>query len=53
MLARPIVGFARGFMAPLSAAKQVLTTPRAWPFALVPAVVFLALESGVVLASWH
>lgn len=53
MLVRPIVGFARGFVAPIGAAKQLLTTPRAWPFALVPAVVFLVLESGVVLASWR
>jgi len=53
MLSPPIVGFARGFMAPISAAKHVLGTPRAWPFAAVPAIVFAALETGVVLASWQ
>lgn len=53
MLARPLVGFARGFIAPFRAAQQILGTPRIWPLALVPAVVFLALETGVVIASWH
>src|ERR1041384_7177311 len=53
MLSRPIVGFARGFFAPIGAAKLVVSTPRTWPFAVVPAVVFLALETGVVLASWR
>jgi uncharacterized protein involved in cysteine biosynthesis len=48
-----LVGFGRGFVAPFSAARQLLSTPRAWPFALVPAIVFVVLEALVVLASWH
>ncbi len=48
-----MVGFGRGFWAPFAAAKQLLAAPRAWPFALVPALVFFVLESAVVLASWR
>ncbi len=47
------VGFWRGFVAPFGAAGQLLRMPSAWPFALVPAVVFVLLEAGFVAASWH
>jgi len=40
-------------MAPFGAASVLLRAPRAWPFALVPALVFVALESAVVLVAWR
>jgi uncharacterized protein involved in cysteine biosynthesis len=53
MLGRPVVGFARGFAAPFRAAQHLLATPRAWPLALVPALVFVGLETAVALAAWR
>lgn len=53
MAGRQRVGFGRGFLAPFAGAKQLLVTPATWPFALVPVVVFVMLETGVVLASWR
>lgn len=47
------VGFGRGFVAPFGAIGGIVREPRAWPYALVPALVFLLLELGVVLASWR
>jgi CysZ protein len=50
--ARQAVGFWRGFSAPFGALKSLLATPKAWPFALVPVLVFMALEASFVTASW-
>ena len=47
------IGFWRGFAAPFSAARQLLGLPRAWPYMLVPALVFLLLEAGFVAVSWR
>ncbi len=47
------IGFWRGFVAPFAAARQLLGMPRAWPFALVPAAVFVLLEVAFVAASWR
>ena len=53
MAIRSVVGFRRGFAAPFSAIGGLLREPRAWPFALVPAVAFVLLEVGFVLGSWR
>ncbi len=53
MSSKPAIGFWRGFVAPLGAARQLLGLPSAWPFALVPAVVFVLLEAAFVAASWR
>lgn len=53
MAGRAVVGFGRGFAAPFGAARSLLGTPRAWPLALVPAIVFVVLEGAVVLGAWH
>ena len=45
--------FGAGFSAPFGALRVMAVTPRAWPFALVPAVVFVLLEAGFVTASWQ
>lgn len=52
MSAKPLIGFWRGFAAPLAAARQLLGLPRAWPFALVPAAAFVLLEAAFVAVSW-
>lgn len=46
------VGFWRGFTSLLVALKSLVSAPKAWPFALVPVVVFFALEAGFVALSW-
>src|SRR3954466_677741 len=48
-----LIGFWRGFAAPSAAARQLLRLPRAWPFALVPAVAFVLLEAVFVGAAWR
>lgn len=50
---RPAVGFGRGFTAPFGALGLLLRTPRAWPFALVPPIVFGLLEVLFVVLAWH
>lgn len=50
---RPTLGVWRGFFAPFAALRGLLGLPAAWPFALVPALVFALLELGFVLLSWH
>ncbi len=53
MASKRAIGFWRGFVAPFGAARQLLGLPSAWPFALVPAVVFVLLEAAFVAASWR
>jgi len=53
MASKQAIGFWRGFVAPFGAARQLLGLPSAWPFALVPAVVFVLLEAAFVAASWR
>lgn len=53
MAKREVLGFWRGFMAPFSAARRLLGLPQAWPWLLVPALVFLALEIAFVALSWR
>jgi len=50
---RQILGFWRGFVAPFGAARRLLGQPQAWPWLLVPALVFLLLELGFVALSWR
>jgi uncharacterized protein involved in cysteine biosynthesis len=47
------IGFWRGFTAPFGALGSVLGMPSAWPFVLVPALVFTLLEATFVLLSWQ
>ena len=47
------VGFLNGFAAPFGAMRTLLGMPRSWPFALVPALVFLLLEAAFVGLSWE
>lgn len=47
------LGFWRGFSAPLRALRQLAGMPRAWPLMLVPAVIFLLLETACIGLSWH
>jgi CysZ protein len=42
------LGFWRGFSALFAASRSMLSQTRAWPFALVPALVFVLLEGAVV-----
>ncbi|HEY6081583.1 MAG TPA: EI24 domain-containing protein, partial [Polyangiaceae bacterium] len=49
----PVLGFWRGFSAVFGALRSLLRLPSAWPYALVPALVFSALETGIVLGAWH
>jgi uncharacterized protein involved in cysteine biosynthesis len=48
-----IVGFLNGFSAPFGALRTLVLTPRAWPFALAPALVFVLLEAAFVGVSWE
>jgi len=47
------VGLWRGFAAPFGALRGLLGLPAAWPFALVPALLFALLEVTFVFLSWH
>lgn len=47
------VGAGPGFVAPFAALHGLLKLPAAWPFALVPALVFALLELSFVALSWH
>jgi uncharacterized protein involved in cysteine biosynthesis len=47
------IGFWRGFSAPFGALKSLLSMPKAWPYALVPMLVFLLLEATFVATSWY
>lgn len=52
MVTRQALGFWRGFTAPFGAAANLLATPRAWPFALVPPFVFVLLELAFAAFAW-
>jgi len=45
-------GFVAGFSSPFGALRTLSSTPRAWPLALVPSIVFILLETAVALLSW-
>jgi uncharacterized protein involved in cysteine biosynthesis len=47
------IGFWRGFTAPFGALASLLGTPSAWPFMLVPSLVFLLLEATFVALAWE
>jgi uncharacterized protein involved in cysteine biosynthesis len=47
------IGFWRGFTALFGAMRSLLGLTRAWPYTLVPAVVFVLLEVTIVAASWE
>jgi uncharacterized protein involved in cysteine biosynthesis len=47
------VGFWRGFVAPFNAARRLLQLPRAWPFVIAPALVFVVLEIAFIGVSWR
>jgi uncharacterized protein involved in cysteine biosynthesis len=53
MAAPQVVGFWRGFVAPFSAARRLLGRPAAWPWLVVPALVFLGLEVAIIAVAWH
>jgi len=44
MAKEQILGFWRGFVAPLGAARRLLGLPEAWPWSVLPALAFLVLE---------
>lgn len=50
---RQAIGFGKGFVAPFGALGLILRTPRSWPFALVPPVVFGLLEVLFVVQAWR
>ena len=45
------LGFWRGFSAPFGAARRLFGLPQAWPWLLVPALVFVLLELAIVAVS--
>lgn len=49
----PVLGFWRGFSAVFGALRTLLRLPATWPFALVPALVFVTLETSIVAVAWH
>jgi CysZ protein len=49
---RQVIGFWRGFSALFGALRSLLSMPKAWPYALVPMLVFMALEASFVAAAW-
>jgi CysZ protein len=53
MVKRQAIGFWRGFTAPFGAASSLLGQPRAWPFALVPVVVFALIEAAFIALAWQ
>ena len=46
------LGFWRGFSALFGAVSTLLRLTRAWPYALVPVLVFLLLEAAIATAAW-
>lgn len=46
------IGFWRGFTAPFGALASLAGMPAAWPFVVVPALVFTLLEATFVLLAW-
>ncbi|MEI9951880.1 MAG: EI24 domain-containing protein [Pseudomonadota bacterium] len=53
MAKRQILGFWRGFVAPFGAARRLLGLPQAWPWMVLPALLFLLLEIAFVSLSWR
>ncbi len=53
MASQQVVGFGRGFVVLFGAARRLLGMPRAWPFLIVPALVFLLLEAVFIGLSWR
>jgi uncharacterized protein involved in cysteine biosynthesis len=49
----PVLGFWRGFTAVFGALRSLLRLPTSWPYAIVPALVFLVLETSMVVTAWH
>lgn len=49
---RQLIGFWRGFSVLFGAAGRLLGLPRAWPFMITPALVFLVLEAAFIWLSW-
>src|SRR5215210_1673678 len=47
------IGFWRGFTALFGAISTLLRLTRAWPYALVPVLVFLVLEAAIATAAWE
>ena len=47
------IGFWRGFTAPFGALASLVGTPSAWPFMLVPSLVFMLLEATFVALAWE
>ena len=50
---RQVVGFWRGFTSLFEAARSLLGMTRAWPYAVVPGVVFTVLEVTFVAVAWQ
>ncbi len=50
---RQVLGFWRGFSALFAGMRGLLAMPRAWPYALVPALVFTLLESAIAVAAFR
>lgn len=53
MLARPVIGFWRGFSVLFAALGRLATLPRAWPLLVAPALAFLLLEAAFVGVAWR
>jgi len=53
MASRQLIGFGRGFTVLFGAAGRLLGLPRAWPFMIAPALVFLVLEVAFIGVSWR
>jgi uncharacterized protein involved in cysteine biosynthesis len=47
------IGFWRGFSALFGAISTLLRLTRAWPYAIVPVVVFILLEAAITTAAWE
>lgn len=52
MASLQVIGFWRGFVVPFGAARRLLGLPKAWPWLLVPALVFLLLEAAFIGVAW-
>ena len=47
------IGFWRGFSALFGAIRTLLRLTRAWPYAIVPVIVFVLLEAAIATAAWE
>ncbi len=48
-----VFGFWRGFTALFGGVSTLLRLTRAWPYAIVPVLVFLVLEAAIATAAWE